>query len=347
MFNTKMRSQLALQQVRKTEVYKTVKQHWIQGLIVVGLCFVVLKKDIQIQLNLSSASSAPNVLDKDNLTQNESSAHLSPVKQPKTKPKELSSKKIGVVQTSSDSEKVNQLAIVDPRQLWSMFKESMSGQNELASIPDQESKPEIASAPSVVDTHDDKKMPVKKIKKSGVAPVGNNYSYLTFVLSPTYAKRKGIPQSVVDEKLGACHDYIKRFAPVAISERKKYGIPASIKLAQALLESNSGASRLAQQNNNHFGIKCFKKNCAEGHCRNFTDDSHKDFFRNYPNNWESYRAHSLFLQRERYKGLQKLDVKDYKGWAHGLKKAGYATDKKYAEKLIRIIEFFNLDEFDE
>jgi len=345
MFNKKMRSHMALEQVRKTEIYRAVKQHWMQALVVVGLCFVVLKKDIQIQLNLSSASSGQTF---DHGHQQVQSG-ATPVKETKTgsqtKPKVEASKKIGAVQTS-DSDNVNQLAIIDPAQLWTMLKESVMETDQVARIPDSETKLKSSSAPKVVDSHVEKKSVAKKTKSAESAPVANNYSYLTFVLSPTYAKRKGIPQSVVDEKLGACRNYIKRFAPVAISERKKYGVPASIKLAQALLESNSGESRLAQQNNNHFGIKCFKKNCKKGHCRNFTDDSHKDFFRNYPNNWESYRAHSLFLQRDRYKGLQKLGVEDYKGWAYGLKKAGYATDKKYAEKLIRIIEFFNLDDFD-
>ena len=344
MLNTRVRSQMALEQIRKTEIYKAVKQNWMQALVIVGLCFIILKKDIQIQLNLSNANTG-QAIEQEVSQQSQSSNENNSVKKPLSKSKVDHSGKMGAAQTS-ESEQVNQLAIISPSQLWSMLRETVIEKEELASIPDQESKLGPASAPKVADTYADKKPLRKKAKKLGAASVGNNYSYLTFVLSPTYAQRKGIPQSVVDEKLGACQDYIKRFAPVAISERKKYGIPASIKLAQALLESNSGESRLAQQNNNHFGIKCFLKNCKEGHCRNFKDDSHKDFFRNYPNNWESYRAHSLFLQGDRYKGLQQIDIRDYKGWAHGLKKAGYATDKKYAEKLIRIIEFFNLDEFD-
>ena len=141
--------------------------------------------------------------------------------------------------------------------------------------------------------------------------------------------------------------YIDRFSNVAQTEMEKYGIPASIKLAQALLETNVGTSRLATKNYNHFGMKCFSKKCRKGHCSNFSDDSHKDFFRIYDNAWESYRAHSLLLtSNSRYKNLFKLDKTDYKAWAKGLKKAGYATDKNYAEKLIRSIEELQLYKFD-
>ena len=128
---------------------------------------------------------------------------------------------------------------------------------------------------------------------------------------------------------------------------EKYGIPASIILAQGLIETNAGESRLSVRNNNHFGMKCFSKKCRKGHCSNFTDDSHKDFFRKYKTAWESYRAHSHLLNAKRYRHLKKLGTKDYKGWAKGLRKAGYATDKRYAEKLINLIETLRLDKFDQ
>ena len=127
---------------------------------------------------------------------------------------------------------------------------------------------------------------------------------------------------------------------------RKYGIPASITLAQGLIESNAGESRLSKENNNHFGMKCFSKKCKKDHCSNFTDDSHKDFFRKYTTAWESYRAHSIMLGGDRYKHLKKLDKSDYKSWARGLKKAGYATDRRYAEKLIHIIEEMELYQYD-
>jgi flagellum-specific peptidoglycan hydrolase FlgJ len=140
--------------------------------------------------------------------------------------------------------------------------------------------------------------------------------------------------------------YIRRFSKVAQEEMKRFGIPASITLAQGLLESNAGTSPLALHNQNHFGIKCFEKHCRKGHCANFSDDSHKDFFRIYQTVWESYRAHSKFLQKDRYKPLFKLKSTDYKGWAKGLQKAGYATDQRYAEKLIRLIEAYELQQYD-
>ena len=140
--------------------------------------------------------------------------------------------------------------------------------------------------------------------------------------------------------------YVSRYAPVAKIEQNLYNVPASITLAQGLLESDAGGSRLAKQNNNHFGIKCFSRTCSKGHCKNFTDDTHKDFFRVYKSPWESYRAHSMFLQKNRYKHLLKLPTTDYKAWAHGLRAAGYATDKRYAEKLINLIEALDLHDYD-
>jgi flagellum-specific peptidoglycan hydrolase FlgJ len=173
-----------------------------------------------------------------------------------------------------------------------------------------------------------------------------SFSNLGFIMNPTYAKRHNIDPAIVAEKDRIVKTYIKKYATVAVEEMKEYGIPASITLAQGLLESNAGDSRLAVDANNHFGIKCFSRSCQKGHCKNFTDDTHKDFFRTYPSVWESYRAHSLFLQRDRYKHLLNLSKKDYKGWAHGLKKAGYATDKRYAYKLISLIETLNLHQYD-
>ena len=140
--------------------------------------------------------------------------------------------------------------------------------------------------------------------------------------------------------------YIDRFAAVAIAEMKKYGVPASITIAQGLLETRAGESSLAKKNNNHFGMKCFSKKCKKGHCSNYHDDGHKDFFRIYNSAWESYRAHSKHVTSgERYKHLPSHG-NDYKKWAHGLKKAGYATDPKYADKLIRLIENYELYKLD-
>lgn len=141
--------------------------------------------------------------------------------------------------------------------------------------------------------------------------------------------------------------YVRKYASLAREEMRAHGIPASVTLAQGLLESDIGQSRLATENNNHFGIKCFSRTCAKGHCSNFSDDSHKDFFRIYGSVKESYRAHSQLLQKDRYRRLFRLDRDDYRGWARGLRKAGYATDPEYHNKLIRLIEELDLHEYDD
>jgi flagellum-specific peptidoglycan hydrolase FlgJ len=140
-------------------------------------------------------------------------------------------------------------------------------------------------------------------------------------------------------------DYIARFHAIAQKEMAIYGVPASISLAQGLIESRAGDSKLARNNNNHFGIKCFSRNCKRGHCTNFTDDTHKDFFRKFNSPWESWRAHSVMLSGGRYQKLKKYG-RDYRQWAYGLKSVGYATDRTYAEKLIGIIERYDLHQYD-
>ncbi len=143
----------------------------------------------------------------------------------------------------------------------------------------------------------------------------------------------------------AAPGYIDRYAPVAVAEMEKYGIPASISLAQGLLESRAGTSKLALATNNHFGLKCFSRGCKKGHCKNFTDDTHKDFFLNYNGGaWGSWRQHSLLLSQGRY---QKLHGRDWKGWADGLQAVGYATDPNYAAALKGIIKRYELYHFDE
>lgn len=139
--------------------------------------------------------------------------------------------------------------------------------------------------------------------------------------------------------------YIEKFAPVARKEQAVYGIPASISLAQGLIESRAGTSKLAKGNNNHFGMKCFSRKCGKGHCSNFTDDTHKDFFRKYANAWESWSDHSRMLSKGRYAKLKKYGS-NYRQWAYGLKSIGYATDRTYAEKLIGVIERYKLHEYD-
>jgi flagellum-specific peptidoglycan hydrolase FlgJ len=139
--------------------------------------------------------------------------------------------------------------------------------------------------------------------------------------------------------------YIRKYAPIAVREMYDYKIPASITLAQGILESGKGKSKLALKSNNHFGIKCHKKWTG---ARVYHDDDEKgECFRKYQYPETSYNDHSLFLtQRKRYAFLFDYNIKDYKKWAYGLRKAGYATDRKYPTKLLKIIKDYHLYEFD-
>jgi LysM repeat protein len=140
-------------------------------------------------------------------------------------------------------------------------------------------------------------------------------------------------------------EYIDLYKKIAIDKMKEYRIPASITLAQGILESGSGNSRLAKNAKNHFGIKCHKG--WTGKTFYMDDDAKDECFRKYNKVEDSYRDHSLFLtQRGRYSFLFEYDTKDYKSWAYGLKKAGYATNPKYPELLIRIIEKYDLAQYD-
>ena len=138
--------------------------------------------------------------------------------------------------------------------------------------------------------------------------------------------------------------YIDKYKDWAIEQMRDYRIPASITLAQGLLESNAGRSRLATQANNHFGIKV--SGSWTGPYIIQSDDRPNDKFRKYKNARESYIDHSKFLQQKRYQGLYQLSTTDYKGWARGLKAAGYATSPTYADALIHLIEMYNLNQFD-
>ncbi|MES2811989.1 MAG: glucosaminidase domain-containing protein [Bacteroidota bacterium] len=139
--------------------------------------------------------------------------------------------------------------------------------------------------------------------------------------------------------------YINQYKDVAKSNMKKYGVPASITLAQAILESGAGTGTLCRVANNHFGIKCHKE--WTGETVRHDDDAAQECFRKYDNPFLSYADYSMFLtSRPWYNPLFKLEKNDYKGWAYGLKKSGYATDPKYPEKLIGIINRYQLQRFD-
>ncbi len=139
--------------------------------------------------------------------------------------------------------------------------------------------------------------------------------------------------------------YIFKFSDIAMSEMKTYGIPASITLAQGILESGAGYGELTRRARNHFGIKCHDWKGARVY---HDDDLSQECFRKYNEASESFRDHSLFLKnRKRYSRLFTFNKKDYKSWARGLREAGYATDKKYPQKLIGIIEKYQLYAFDD
>lgn len=140
-------------------------------------------------------------------------------------------------------------------------------------------------------------------------------------------------------------EYIDKYSDLAVDQMKEHKIPASITLAQGLLESGAGLSELARKSNNHFGIKCGSS--WTGRTVRHDDDARQECFRAYRNPRDSYEDHSAFLKRgARYAFLFKLEITDYKGWARGLKKAGYATDPSYANRLITIIEDYDLYKYD-
>jgi len=140
-------------------------------------------------------------------------------------------------------------------------------------------------------------------------------------------------------------EYIKKYKALAQQQQREYKIPASITLAQGLLESGAGTSRLALNGNNHFGIKC--KEEWTGGTMYHTDDAPNECFRTYRSVEDSYIDHSLFLaKRKYYVSLFDLDIYDYRGWAYGLQKCGYATDKSYGAKLVNLIETYELYKYD-
>ena len=169
------------------------------------------------------------------------------------------------------------------------------------------------------------------------------HSYI-FILLQLIASAQSSNPERPSEKITRTQ-YIDLYAPFAVEEMLISGVPASITLAQGILESGDGNSLLAQKANNHFGIKCH--GMWEGKKFYMDDDAKGECFRVYASVFDSYRDHSQFLSgRDRYADLFKLRRTDYKGWAHGLKKAGYATNPKYPALLIKIIEENGLDKYD-
>ena len=181
------------------------------------------------------------------------------------------------------------------------------------------------------------KNPVAITKKDSptVAPVPN-YSNATEILEAT-TRVKVTTQMVLA--------YIEKYKEVAKDNMTKTGIPASVTLGQALLESGAGTGPLSVQANNHFGIKCHKE--WTGQSIRYTDDEENECFRKYDDPSQSFKDHSYFLtSRPRYAELFEFQKDDYRSWAYGLKAAGYATDSKYPDKLITLIEKYQLNRFD-
>ncbi|NKI31790.1 glucosaminidase domain-containing protein [Croceivirga thetidis] len=154
------------------------------------------------------------------------------------------------------------------------------------------------------------------------------------------------PGSFKQFNIISTEDYVDSFKEIAQYEMKAFGIPASITLAQGILESASGRGELTKKTNNHFGIKCHSG--WQGEYDFHDDDAKGECFRKYNHPMYSFRDHSIFLaSRSRYRFLFNYSRDDYKKWAYGLKKAGYATDPKYPQKLITLIERYNLDIYDQ
>lgn len=151
-------------------------------------------------------------------------------------------------------------------------------------------------------------------------------------------------EAATQRKVSSYEKYIKTYSDLAVQHQKKYKIPASITLAQGLLESGAGQSDLARRSNNHFGIKCHSD--WRGGRVYHDDDLRGECFRKYKRVEDSYEDHSKFLLRSRYERLFDLKITDYKGWARGLQKCGYATDRAYANKLIKVIEDYELYRYD-
>jgi hypothetical protein len=175
------------------------------------------------------------------------------------------------------------------------------------------------------------------LKKSLVA-----FNIISIILTSCSSSKVAVAPAVTS---GSATSYINTYKDLAISEMARTGVPASITLAQGMIESGNGKSSLAVEANNHFGIKCH--NDWKGPTVKHHDDKRNECFRKYSSPAESFRDHSDFLSKTpRYSGLFDLSSTDYKGWAKGLKKAGYATNPDYANMLIRKIEEYGLHKFD-
>ena len=187
----------------------------------------------------------------------------------------------------------------------------------------------------------------KRAKKPVVTRTRTTPTRTTATKSPTATRSTEVIESTSKTVVysDVVNNYVSQFKDIAKGNMKQYGIPASIILAQGILESGAGAGTLSKTANNHFGIKCHTG--WNGESVRHDDDASQECFRKYKDPAESYRDHAEFLTgRSRYASLFKLEKGDYEAWAKGLKAAGYATDPKYPDKLISYIERYNLHQYD-
>lgn len=214
----------------------------------------------------------------------------------------------------------------------------------------------LASVSSAIDQAPNPKAAPVKLKNQS-NPVASLTSYFSKEKKAAHWSKEldhlqalfpsnGLSRSEIKTKKAAINQYVKRFAKVSQTEAKKYGIPASIKLAQAILESDAGHKSTAGKANNHLGIKCKKRICKKSHCANFKGDSHKDFYIKYQSAWANFRAHSKLMKSKKYKHLLDLGSNNYKEWAKGLEKAGYSKSTDYDKKLLQIIDALDLFKYD-
>ncbi len=187
-------------------------------------------------------------------------------------------------------------------------------------------------------------------KKKSASKKDKSRNTVAITKNPTFQSADAVPLPEDNGKfvripVRSVEEYIDTFSDIAMAEMKAYGIPASITLAQGILESGIGKSELVMKTNNHFGIKCHSG--WDGPYALHDDDRKGECFRKYNHPMYSFRDHSIFLSsRSRYSSLFDLRRDNYKGWAKGLKAAGYATDPKYPQKLISFIERYDLNRFD-
>lgn len=191
-----------------------------------------------------------------------------------------------------------------------------------------------------------KRKPVVRTVINTPSPIATKKDVVKEIDNPTIEQTQVLEATTrVKVTTQLVQDYIQRFQKIAREDMAVYGIPASITLGQGILESGAGTGPLSMQANNHFGIKCHLE--WNGPSIKHDDDEAQECFRKYDNAEDSYRDHSMFLtSRSRYSKLFKLEITDYKSWARGLKSAGYATDPKYPDKLISLIERYNLQQYD-